>query len=252
MLLSKILTQLVYPLPVCLLLVCLGLLMRRRWPRSGLALCAFGLGWLLLWSLPVPSSMLGRSLEQIYPQQAEMELPEVDAIVVLGGGVGRNSWGINLWAGADRVWFGARLYRAGRAPLVVLSGGRLEQLGMNWREAPAMATFLHDLGVPEAAMLLESESGTTYQNAVYTEKLLRARGINRILLVTSALHMPRALATFRKLGIDAIPAPTDFEAEPPSGYWLLRWLPDADALDRSSRAMKEYLGMWIYRWRGWA
>ncbi len=123
---------------------------------------------------------------------------------------------------------------------------------MKWLEAPAMATFMHDLGVPEAAMLMESESRTTRENAVLTEKMLRERGTNRILLVTSAMHMPRALATFRKLGIDAIPAPTDFEAEPPSGYWLLRWLPDTDALDKSSRAMKEYLGMWVYRWRGWA
>ncbi|HET9032087.1 MAG TPA: YdcF family protein [Dokdonella sp.] len=252
MLLSKILTQLIYPLPLCLLLVPMGLLMRGRWPRLGVMLCVFGLGWLLLWSLPVPSSALGRTLEQTFPQQAEADLPEADAIVVLGGGVSRNSWGIDLKPAADRVWFGARLYRAGRAPLVLLSGGCLEELGYDWPEAPAMATFLHDLGVPESAMLLESESRTTRENALYSEKLLRARGINRVLLVTSALHMPRALATFRKLGIDAIPAPTDFEAEAPSGNWLMRWLPDTDSLDFSSRAMKEYLGMWVYRIRGWA
>ncbi len=252
MLLAKILTQLVYPLPLCLLLVPLGLLMRKRWPRVGLTLCVFALGWLYVWSLSVPSSNLARTLEQTYPQQAETALPVADAIVVLGGGVGRNTWGIDLKAASDRVWFGARLYRAGRAPRVVLSGGRLAELGMNWLEAPAMAAFMQDLGVPEAVMLLETESRTTRENAVFTERLLRAHGIKRILLVTSALHMPRALATFRKLGIEAIPAPTDFEAEPPSGFWLLRWLPDIDALDRSSRAMKEILGLWVYRWRGWA
>ena len=252
MLISKILTQLVYPLPLCLLLVPMGLLMRRRWPRPGMMLCAFGLGWLLLWSLPIPSAFLARTLEQTFPQQAETKLPEVDAIVVLGGGVSQDISGVNLKSAADRVWFGARLYRAGRAPLVLLSGGRLEELGFDWPEAPAMARFMHDLGVPESAMLLESESRTTRENAVYSERMLRARGIRRILLVTSALHMPRALATFKQLGIDAIPAPTDFEAEAPSGYWLLRWLPDTDSLDRSSRAMKEYLGMWVYRLRGWA
>lgn len=251
MLISKILTQLIYPLPLCLLLLPLGLLLRRRWPRLGMTMCLFGLGWLLLWSLPVPSSALARTLEQTWPQQTETQLPQVDAIVVLGGGVRSNTWGVNLQSAADRVWFGARLYRAGRAPLVILSGGRLEELGFNMAEAPAMATFLHDLGVPESAMLLESESRTTRENAVYSEKLLRARGINRVLLVTSALHMPRALATFRNLGIDAIPAPTDFEAEPPSGNWLLCWLPDTSSLDRSSRAMKEYLGMWVYKMRGW-
>lgn len=252
MLLSKILTQLALPLSFCLLAVLMGLLLRRRWPRLGATMCVFGFGWLLLWSLPVPSSVLGRSLEQIWPQQTEGELPDVDAIVVLGGGVGRNSWGVNLRSGADRVWFAARLFRAGRAPLVIVSGGSISELGMEWAEAPAMASFLQDLGVPEDAILLESESQTTYENAIFTERLLRERGIKRVLLVTSALHMPRALATFRKLDLEVIPAPTDFEAEPPSGYWLLRWLPDADALESSSRALKEYLGLWVYRARDWA
>lgn len=115
-----------------------------------------------------------------------------------------------------------------------------------------MAAFIKDLGVPEAALVLESGSRTTRENAINTRPLLQARGINRILLVTSAQHMPRALATFRKLGIDAIAAPTDFEASRPTGYWLLRWMPSAAALERSSRALKEYIGIWVYRMSGWA
>jgi uncharacterized SAM-binding protein YcdF (DUF218 family) len=71
------------------------------------------------------------------------------------------------------------------------------------------------------------------------------------LLVTSALHMPRALATFRALGVDTIPAPTDFEAVP-QPFHPLRWLPDAETLAASTQAIKEYLGLWVYRWRGWA
>jgi len=157
-----------------------------------------------------------------------------------------------LQAGADRVWFGATLFHAGRAPLVILSGGSAEELGIVWPEAPAMAAFIRDLGVPEAALMLESGSRTTRENAINTLPMLQARGINRILLVTSAQHMPRALATFRKLGIDAIAAPTDFEASRPTGYWLLRWMPSAAALERSSRALKEYIGIWVYRMSGWA
>ncbi|OJY88555.1 MAG: hypothetical protein BGP25_02555 [Lysobacterales bacterium 63-13] len=252
MLIGKLLTQLIYPLTLCLLLVPLGLLLRRRWPRLGMACCVSGLGWLLLWSLPVPTFLLGESLEQQYPQVAAAELPLVDAIVVLGGGVDEDEHGINLQAGADRVWFGATLFHAGRAPLVILSGGSVEELGMIWPEAPAMAAFVKDLGVPEAALVLESGSRTTRENAINTRPLLQARGINRILLVTSAQHMPRALATFRKLGIDAIAAPTDFEASRPTGYWLLRWMPSAAALERSSRALKEYIGIWVYRMSGWA
>src|SRR5690606_35797129 len=138
MLIGKLLTQLIYPLTLCLLLVPLGLLLLRRWPRLGMTCCVSGLAWLLLWSLPVPTFLLGESMEQQYPQVAAAELPVVDAIVVLGGGIDQDDHGINLEAGADRVWFGATLFHAGRAPLVILSGGSAEELGMRWPEAPAM------------------------------------------------------------------------------------------------------------------
>ena len=102
-----------------------------------------------------------------------------------------------------------------------------------------------------SAVLLETDSATTRGNAVYTAQLLEDRGLERVLLVTSALHMERALATFRAAGVEAWPAPTDFEVEPLPPD-LLRWLPDAQALADSTRALKEYLGLWVYRWRGWA
>ena len=252
MLTAKLLTQLLYPLTLCLLLVPTGLFLRRCRPRLGMFCCVCGLGWLLLWSLPVPTYWLGKGLEQEYTQQAATDLPIVDAIVVLGGGIRRDDYGINLQAAADRVWFGARLFHAGRAPLVVLSGGGAEELGQAAPEAPSMAAFIKDLGVPESALLLEDGSRTTRENAIHTQPLLQARGIKRILLVTSAQHMPRALATFRQLGMDAIAAPTDFEASPPLEHGVLRWMPDSRMLERSSRGLKEYMGLFYYRLRGWA
>ncbi len=254
---SKILTQLTYPLTLCLVLVPLGLLlMRWHWRRLGGGLIALGLVWLLLWSLPVPSFWLRAGLERQVPQRVAADYPEVAAIVVLGGGAegDRPGWrdGPDLSSAADRVWFASRLYHAGRAPLVILVGGIVDDEGSTEPEADAMATFIEDLGVPASALLLEQHSRNTWENAFYTEGLLRDRHIGNVLLVTSALHMPRAVAIFRKLGIATIPAPTDFEAVPPSGPWLLRWLPDAGALNGSSRALKEYLGLWVYRMRGMA
>lgn len=70
-----------------------------------------------------------------------------------------------------------------------------------------MAALWRAWGVPEEAILLESESGTTYENALYNRGLLEAHGLKRVLLVTSAWHMPRALATFRSAGIHALPSP---------------------------------------------
>jgi uncharacterized SAM-binding protein YcdF (DUF218 family) len=109
-----------------------------------------------------------------------------------------------------------------------------------------MAILLQDLGVPQHAMLLEEASRNTRENAAFSATLLKARGIRHILLVTSALHMPRALPLFAAQGLQADPAPTDFEAHlsPPG---VLAWLPDASALDGSGRAIKELVGKWVGR-----
>ncbi len=134
----------------------------------------------------------------------------------------------DLGAAADRVWHAARLYHAGKAPRLILSGGRMAWQGERLSEADALRRFLTDLGVPAATLLSEDRSRSTRENARYSAELLQAHGFRRVLLVTSALHMPRALATFRAAGVDAIPAPTDFEVLP-EPFHPLRWLPDAQA-----------------------
>lgn len=253
--LDKLLTQLAYPLGFCLILSLLALVLfglrRRRW---GLNCLGVAVVWLGLWSLPVVSDTLRLSLEGRFENRPVADLPTADAVVVLGGGITPvpPAWPYpDLSQGADRVWQAARIYRAGKAPRVILSGGRLPWLGERTPETEAMERFLTDLGVPANALLLEEQSRSTHENAVYTAKLLQEHGLHRVLLVTSALHMPRALATFRAAGVNAIPAPTDFEVIPEPAH-PLRWLPDAGALSASTRALKEYLGLWVYRWRGWA
>ena len=93
----------------------------------------------------------------------------------------------------------------------------------------------------------------TRENAEETGKYLRQNRMadDRVLLVTSALHMPRALATFQGAGINADPAATDFMAGPGLGPWILDYLPSVSALFGVSRAWHEILGTWAYRLRGW-
>ena len=110
-----------------------------------------------------------------------------------------------------------------------------------------MAELLREWGVPAAVILQESTSRTTRENRDNSLLLLQAHNARRILLVTSALHMPRALALFQAIDLEVIPAPTDFETRFPSNAHLLRWLPDAQALADGSRAFKEYLGRWVDR-----
>ena len=248
---GKIFIQLASPLGLCLLLVPVGLvLIVRNHKKAGYGLVMLAFSWLLVWSLPAVSVWLRDGLERQVPERAAADYPTADAIVVLGGGVegGRSGWriGPHLLTGADRAWFGAQLYHAGRAPVMILSGGNSAWSSTDEPEVEGMRTFVKDLGVPESALLLEGRSRNTEENAQYTNQLLIEHHYDKILLVTSAVHMPRALAVFRGQGINVIPAPTDFDAIPPRSAWR-RWLPDTEALDRSSKALKEYLGMWVYR-----
>jgi len=106
-----------------------------------------------------------------------------------------------------------------------------------------MRGLLLDFGVPARAMLLEERSRTTAENAFYSVQLLRQRRIDTVLLVTSALHMERARRLFEAQGLRVIPVATDHEARDTSRMpaWQ-RWLPSADALDGSARALKEWVG----------
>jgi len=112
-------------------------------------------------------------------------------------------------------------------------------------------------GVPADAIVSHPGSLITATDASKAREALEERGMQRVLLVTSATHMRRALAVFRKAGIDAVPAPTDHEEmecpKPPAGRRVVFvYLPNADALARSTKAVNEYVGMVWYRLRSWA
>jgi uncharacterized SAM-binding protein YcdF (DUF218 family) len=181
------------------------------------------------------------------------EVPTADAIVVLGGSVGMPlppRVYPDLNDAADRVWHAARLYRAGKAPLVIASGGTMPWEDQRYREATVMRTLLADWGVPSDAILLEASSANTYQNATNTAALTKKHGVERVLLVTSALHMRRALATFRSAGVNAVPVATDYQVTR-TERTLLDAAPSAEALAGSTAAIREYVGYLVYAWRGW-
>ena len=123
-----------------------------------------------------------------------------------------------------------------------------------------MASLLELFGVPTEALWLESESRNTYENALYSAEILEEQGIEEIVLVTSAFHMPRSVAIFERQGFTVIPAPSDFTATESDwaqwreGNWqvrLLSMLPQAGHLEDTTKVMKEYIGIVIYRMRGW-
>ena len=251
---STFLTNLIIPLNLCLTLVALGLVLGlfRRLRRAGVALAAAGIIWAAAWSLPATSVWLGGALERSYPYQSAMQMPEADAIVVLGGNTanGRANWFLpyDRDKAVVRVDTATDLYRAGRAPKVVLSGGALEG---DVSEARGMAHQMRQNGVPEQALILENSSRTTYENAALTEETLKQHEIRKILLVTSALHMPRAMAAFSKQGVEAIAAPAPPQIVLPADGSVEPWIPNERAFDASRSIIKEYAGLFVYWLRGW-
>jgi uncharacterized SAM-binding protein YcdF (DUF218 family) len=172
--------------------------------------------------------------------QFSRTLPEGDVVVLLGG-----------WS-AGRIVHALWVYRVGRASCILISGGNLPWLTTRIPEAERIAGFLVDLGVPRSALILETKSQTTRENAINTAAIFKEHGWRSGLLVTSGVHMPRALAAFKKVGLDVTPAPADISVGPLRLGSLLDLLPDAEALAWTTSGIKEMIGLYIYRYRGWA
>ncbi len=229
-----------------------------RHPKRAAIAVALALSILLLGSNTLLARGLVRSLEQQFLPPTP--IPQAEAIVILGGCTRSDKlprpW-IEISEAGDRLLYGAKLYREGYAPWVVLAGGRIDWQHPGAAESEDMSVLIQSMGVPEAAILQERHSLNTLENAVNVMQLLKKQNINgSVLLVTSALHMPRAIATFHHLGVDAIATPTDFHVaetgyQPSLMVSLLEMIPSVEALELTTQALKEYLGWSIYKLRGW-
>jgi uncharacterized SAM-binding protein YcdF (DUF218 family) len=258
--LSKFLPPFIYPLGLACLLIMAALLLyrRRKWQQAALLL-ALGLLWLggNRWV----SLELARSLEwQHLPPEV---MPEADAIVLLGGGTLPAEYPrtlVEVGEAGDRVIQAAWLYRQGKAEHILASGGLADWSSRQATPAEDMAALLEFMGVPAEAIWLQTESLNTLEDAAYSAEILREHGAEKILLVTSATHMPRSMSLFEAQGFEVIPAPADFvatqSAEKDLGQsdWrahLINLLPSADNLALTTKVLKEYIGIFIYDLRGW-
>jgi uncharacterized SAM-binding protein YcdF (DUF218 family) len=259
--LSKLLPQFIYPIGLVVVLLILALIVQRRrnW-QTGIILLTLGLLWLggNRWV----AAGLTYSLEwQYLPSKY---LPAVQVMVILGGGTDpmiypRQTTELN--SAGDRVFYGAYLYQQGKAEKLLVSGGRIDWMdGSASAPADEMADILTLMGVPAESIIREDRSLNTYENAVNCAEILREMGVEQVILVTSAMHMPRSVALFEHQGIEIIPAPTDFrvtqaDMDPFASFsWqnvIVNILPDVGSLNQTTAVFKEYIGMWTYRLRGW-
>lgn len=250
------------PMTVGLMLILLGIVLRRfRRISLGCAVCAAI--WFYLLSTRLGLSLVGAPLEREFLANGRMadaeSYPTADVILDFGGGVGANanvSKYAELYQSADRAYFAATLWKAGKAPIIIPSSGNAINCD---------AKFLKDLGVPESAIVVENEAKNTEENAKLVRKMVEkwrggeVKGWSggevekrpKVLLVTSAWHMKRSLLMMKKYAseLEVAPAPCDFEATQMTlGGFEWAWLkPDPSVFFFNSVCLHEWLGYWGYK-----
>jgi uncharacterized SAM-binding protein YcdF (DUF218 family) len=246
LILSKLLPLFVLSPGLCLLLAVAGLLFRRR----SLVWLSLALLWVL--SLPVVGDELMRRVETPYHRIPVERVRQADAIVVLSGML----WQLDgaplgeFGEAADRFEGGVDLFRAGKAPVLVFTGGQMPWQPDAAPEGVLLAARARLRGVPAGSIRLTSTVAKTAGEAVATAALF---GVSpgkpeRIILVTSAFHMSRSLMLFRAAGFEVEPYPVDFKATDQHRRTTpLDFVPDAKGMYFSSMALREMIGRAVYR-----
>ena len=235
----------------------MGIIGRRRNDKIGCRLvkasrwfAGFTLALIWIMGCGATTRFVGGSLESEWSKDGcehgdISSLSNADVIVVLGGGIGRHQkcGATEMFGAADRVWQGAKLFKAGKSSVIAMADSA---------ENRSTIPLLCDFGVPKDAICIFPEARNTEEEAKSIFQGMRSKtqiDRPRILLVTSAWHMSRAKLLFERAGFDVIPAPTDFEMscamERP--IRVDDFFPSAEALARNIYAIKEWIGNFGYR-----
>ncbi len=249
---KKLIASFVLPLPISVLLLLLALifLLLKRLRKTSISCLAFAIVILFVFGTNCFPRYLLSQLESRY-QALAIAPTDVTAIVVLGGGLGgKKEYPANTHlnsASLARLVEAVRLYRQleqkGIAVKLILSGGRVFRAES---EAGVLKNTAVDLGVNPQQIILENGSVDTYHEALYLKSIVAQQ---KFILVTSATHMPRAMALFKKQGMQPIPAPTQFLAHRWRSAWK-RYIPSSTNLVYTDIALHEYLGMVWAKWHG--
>jgi uncharacterized SAM-binding protein YcdF (DUF218 family) len=240
--------------PTNFLLLCVGFgvaCLYTRFSRLGRALSATGIVALLLLSVsPLPRIIL-RPLEDRFPQNVDDRRP-IHGIVVLGGAVSKARGTIQFNETAERMTESARLALLHPEAKLVFSGGSTNLISdVSWTEAGEAGIFYQGLGIRPERMILEEASRNTYENAIFTARMIRPKPGERWLLITSAYHMPRSMGVFRKAGLDLEAWPVDYNSTGTTSDYLRPNSQLSRRLLLADNTVKEYIGLLAYRFSGY-
>lgn len=249
---STIATMLAIPSNLLAGLALAGLLLGLWLPRAGLGVASAAVGGLLVTGFSPLANWMLLPLEQRFPAFEENGGP-VAGIILLSGALDPSLYkargGFPVNDAAER--FTAFLYLARHYPTarLVVTGGAVAQGRHPLPEADLTAAFLDRMGVPRERLIVEARSRTTAENAGEVAALIGPHPGGRWLLVTSAWHMPRAMGSFRRVGLSVTPYPVDYRT---MGPWDRRksFRKMSTGLDRFDLAAHEWIGLVVYRLTG--
>jgi uncharacterized SAM-binding protein YcdF (DUF218 family) len=209
---------------------------------------------LLLWvsAMPVTSDMVMRAVEGWQVRQSAEVMPKADAIVVLSSGrvLAPGDPMVSEWEDPDRFYGGIELYKAGRAPLIIFTGGWVPWGPGLEPEGQVLIRYAMDQGVPKGHLLTTDKvSNTEGEGAAVAEMLRKREGLRippRILLVTSAFHMRRAKMLFKRAGLEVIPFRVDFQVSEGRKLSILDFMPQGESLRQAETALREVYGYLYY------
>ncbi len=188
-----------------------------------------------LLSIEPIKDVLYKPLEEAYPVPSK---PEGDVIVILGGGA--YNTGILKEDSTKRLLTGFVLHKQTDLPIILSGSSSISALP----EAEIMKGLLLTLGVDKGKVYTDVNSRDTEENAQEVKKLCEKLGCRRVILVTSAYHMRRAVLAFERAGLEVVPYPTDFKRD--MKYNLYSLLPKMGVFADSYKALREYLGLVWY------
>jgi uncharacterized SAM-binding protein YcdF (DUF218 family) len=241
--LNKLLPIFVLPLGWVVALLLVALIAKKRWPVMA------ALAVLYICSMPWVGNHLTRWLESRYLAVAIEQVGRADAIVPLGGIFGPpapEGYLPNVGEANERLEAGIRLWQQKKADWLVFTGGRLPWGKQAEVEGVLSMRAAVARGIPAERIVVTREVGNTVDESLAVADLMRERGWGKIVLVTSAWHMPRAARLFRAAGVNFVPFPVDFQINPGTSPTLLDFLPGAAGLQRTETALREGYGILFY------
>ena len=236
--LNKLLPYLVYPITIITFLWIWASITRKRLPVI-----------LALLLLIITSSPIGIDGQERKKSIEEMDV--ADSIVVLSGMIApilAKQGVVYEWGDPDRFFGGIELIKAGKAKTIIFTGGILPWQKNIQPEGQVLAKFAEDLGIPSSQIIITKDVENTRDEAKAVREILTQNNANKVILVTSAFHMPRAANLFLKEGIEVQRYPVDYKAGI-SSITPMDFLPSADAFYMFQFSLRELIGRAYYSFK---